>query len=180
MVFTVNKILALCTIVAQASLVLGLLYFLINRKNQQDKIIGFFGKYGTQFAFLFALIAMLSSLFYSSIAGYEPCFLCWWQRIFMYPLVFILAMAWIKKDHKVINYVLMLGLIGVVISLYHNYILFGGSELISCGTGASCARRYVFEYGYISIPTMCLTSYLLVLGFAFLKKRHNKHRALSN
>jgi len=174
MVFTVNTILAVCTIIAQISLVLGALYFLINRKRKDDKLILFFGKYGLQFALFFALIAMLSSLFYSSIAGFEPCFLCWWQRIFMYPLVFILGMAWYKKDPKVINYVLVLALIGIVISLYHNYVLYGGSELISCGTGASCDRRYVFEFGYISIPTMCLTSYLLVVGFSFLKKRHNK------
>src|SRR5258705_13166689 len=93
----VNKKLAIETILAQLFILSAIVYFLFCRK-KQDLITKFIGKYGLFFAFLISLVATLGSLFYSQIAGFTPCDLCWFQRIFMYPLVVLLGLALIKKD----------------------------------------------------------------------------------
>lgn len=177
LVVVVDKILAISTVISHVTLILGLIYFLISRKNKENKILNFLGKHGIKFAFFFALLAMVASLFYSNYAGYTPCVLCWFQRIFMYPLVFILLMAWCKKDYKIVSYVSMLAWLGLLISAYHNYIYFGGPSLFSCeavGMGVSCTQRFVYELGYITIPLMCLTSLVLILAFCKLQKNYNR------
>ena len=40
-------------------------------------------------AWLIATLATLGALFMSEIMGLAPCVLCWYQRIFMFPLVII-------------------------------------------------------------------------------------------
>ncbi len=171
MVLIFNKILAVLTVSSHVLLVLGFVYYFVVRKEKENKVITFLGEHGIQFAFFFALIAMCSSLFYSDVIGYEPCMLCWYQRIFMYPLVFIFGLAWFKKDSKILPYTTLLASLGLIISLYHNYIYFGGTGFFSCdasGLGVSCLRQYVFEFDYVTIPSMALTSFILILVFSKL------------
>ena len=173
MVEIVNKILAVLTVGGQISIILGLIYFLFNRKDKNNRLINFFANNGLVFAFLVALVSVASSLFYSDIAGFEPCRLCWFQRIFMYPQIFLLGLAWLREEDFIIDYSLLLAGVGTLFSVYHNYIYYGGSPLIPCsafGLGVSCTTRYVQEFGYITIPLMALTGFILFLGFLFLKK----------
>jgi len=173
MVIFVNKILAALTIFSHIFLVLGIGYFLLFRKDKTNPIIQFFSRNGIALAFLVSLFATAISLFYSDVAGFEPCKLCWLQRIFMYPQIFILGLAWFRKDHKIIDYALILAVIGGLFALYHNYIYYGGTSLFPCdafGLGVSCTKRYVFEFGYITIPLMSLTSFLLLTSFLGLQK----------
>lgn len=44
-----------------------------------------------------SFIATLGSLYFSEIMKFEPCVLCWYQRIFMYPFVLWLGIAVAKK-----------------------------------------------------------------------------------
>ncbi|MGR5922655.1 disulfide bond formation protein B [Bacillus pacificus] len=44
-----------------------------------------------------SLIATCGSLYFSEILGFTPCNLCWYQRIFMYPLIFLIIIAMIKR-----------------------------------------------------------------------------------
>lgn len=173
MVTIVNQILATLTIFSHIFLVLGMGYFLLFRKDKTNSVIQFFGRNGIALAFFVSLFATAISLFYSDIAGFEPCKLCWFQRIFMYPQIFILGLAWFRKDHKIIDYALTLAIIGGLFALYHNYIYYGGTSLFPCdafGLGISCTKRYVFEFGYITIPLMSLTSFLLLSAFLGLQK----------
>ena len=66
-----------------------------------------------------SVIAMFGSLYFSEIRQYEPCELCWYQRIVMYPFVIILGIAYIKKDYQISFYSMVLSAIGGCISLYH-------------------------------------------------------------
>lgn len=177
MVDIFNKVLAVMTVTSHILLILGFIYYLAVRKQKENKILDFLGKHGIKFAFFFALIAMGSSLFYSDVIGYEPCTLCWYQRIFMYPLVFIFGLAWFKKDFRILSYTTLLASMGLIISLYHNYIYFGGTSFFSCdasGLGVSCLRQYVFEFDYVTIPSMALTSFVLILAFSKLAKNYSK------
>ncbi len=177
LVIITNKMLAALTIASQIFLIIGFVYFLLFRKDKTNPIINFFSRNGLAFAFFISLFATAFSLFYSEIAGFEPCKFCWLQRIFMYPQVFILGFAWLKKDYKIVDYGITLAIVGGLIALYHNYIYYGGTSIFPCdafGLGVSCMRRYVFEFGFITIPLMSLTSFLLVLGFLWLRKFYNR------
>src|SRR3989344_6570372 len=117
----VNKILATGVVLSQIFIVCAVLYFIFFRK-RKNSIAEFIGKHGLLLAFIAALISVGGSLFYSQIAGFTPCELCWFQRIFMYPLVFLLGLALLKKNSHIIDYALSLSIVGGIISLYHNYL----------------------------------------------------------
>lgn len=169
----VNQLLALGTILLQIFVVAGLgaaLFFKKAFLPLQEKI----GKNGIALAFIISLLSTCGSLFYSNVAGFEPCALCWLQRIFMYPLVIILAAALIKKSGQIIDYIIALPVIGLLIALYHNYIYyFAVSGCQFAGKGVSCTQRYVFEFGYITIPLMSLTASVAIILLLLLARKYH-------
>ena len=173
----VNEKLAIETILAQLFILSAIAYLLFFRK-KHNYVINFIRKYALLFAFLISLVATLGSLFYSQIAGFTPCELCWLQRIFMYPLVILLGLALIKKDSHITDYALSLSVIGGLISLYHNYMYYYNSGLnVFCilgGKGTSCIKRYVFEFGYVTIPLMAFTAFSLIIIFLIFQKMGSK------
>ena len=133
----------------------------------------FFEKHAILFAGIIAIAATISSLFYSTIAGFAPCSLCWWQRMFLYPQAIILAAAAFIKDKHIKLFCLTFSIIGGAISAYHSYLQFGGNPLIPCaaaGASVQCTFRYFLEFGYITIPTMALTTFVLIILLMLLKK----------
>ena len=173
----INKILAALTIISQIFIAAGFLYFVLSYKNKEKPVAKFFGQNGIFFAFIVALSATIASLFYSEIAGFEPCKLCWFQRIFMYPQVIMLGMALLKKDYKIADYGLVLAAMGGFFSFYHGYIYYGGSSILPCsasGLAVSCAARYVFEFGFVTIPLMSLTTFVLVFSFLWLNRFYHQ------
>ncbi len=131
------------------------------------------------FALIVSLAATLGSLFYSEIAGYEPCKLCWYQRIFMYPQPILLGLAIWLKDRAVIKYILILSIIGGLIALYHYLLQLGVVPNGACavvGYSVSCARRFVMEMGYITIPMMSLTAFGLIATILFTFKEDKKKK----
>ena len=118
----------------------------------------FLGEYALSLAWLIALTATLGSLYYSEVANYVPCKLCWYQRIAMYPLAIVLGIAALRRDLGVRRYVLPVVGVGAAISVWH-YLLehfpnLSGSA--SCDPAAPCTVRWVWEFGFISIPFMAL------------------------
>lgn len=129
-------------------------------------------KYGVQVAFVVALTAMLGSLYYSEIAHFIPCTLCWYQRILMYPLALILLVGLIEQDELVYNYVLPFSVVGICLSTYHYLIqmgIFGNTS--TCNIGIPCSSRYVNYLGFITIPFMALTAFILITIFMILRRR---------
>src|SRR5215472_1114539 len=70
-------------------------------------------------AFAVAAIATGGSLFFSEIAGFVPCELCWYQRICMYPLSLLTLLMALKADHRAARYLLPLPVVGAGVSVYH-------------------------------------------------------------
>lgn len=101
-----------------------------------------------------ALISTLASLYFSEVMKLPPCVLCWYQRIAMYPLVAIMAIGILKRDKHWPIYVLTLGLIGWVISLYHNLLYYQilPESIAPCQAGISCTTQFVHLFGFIDIP----------------------------
>ena len=118
------------------------------------------------FVYLVAMIATLGSLFYSEVAGYEPCKLCWYQRILMYPQAILYMVALAKNDMKVGVYGVALSVVGGAIALYHYLQQIGVITASVCGLvgfSVSCSQRFSTSYGYITIPMMALIAFLLII-----------------
>jgi disulfide bond formation protein DsbB len=121
-------------------------------------------------AFVVALTAMSGSLFFSEVAHFPPCVLCWYQRIAMYPLVVILLVAAIRGDDRVIRYVGPLAAIGALISIWHIGVeRFPGLPSGSCSLDAPCSTIYVQVLGFVTIPTMALAGFLAVITLLLLR-----------
>lgn len=168
----VNYLLAAGTILLQVMvIVVAALY--IGSRSWRSRITGLAGRYGLVVALLIALVATVMSLYYSNILGYAPCNLCWWQRIFIYPQLILLGLGAWRKDRGIIDYSLLLLVIGLLVSLYQVYLQIGGDPLGACGIvgAASCTQLYVYEFGYVTIPVMALTSYIAMIVALLLAKK---------
>lgn len=116
------------------------------------------------FMWIVATSATMGSLYFSEIRGYEPCELCWIQRIFMYPLVIILGVAFIQKNSRIAVTTAAFSIIGGAISLYHYTIQkvdFMSENAPSCGR-VSCTGEYINLLGFITIPFLALISFTLI------------------
>lgn len=117
-----------------------------------------------------AVIALLGSLFFSEIRQYEPCTLCWYQRIFMYPLVLMLGIGYVKRDYKIALYSLFFSGIGGLLSLYHYAIQkfpFFTDRAVECGR-IPCTAQYINWFGFISIPFLALIAFIIIFVCSFI------------
>lgn len=127
-------------------------------------------------AFAAALIAMFGSLYFSEIRQYEPCELCWYQRIVMYPFVVLLGIATVRKDYAIAFYTMILSAIGGMISLYHyglQKLTFLADAAPACGR-VPCTGQYINWLGFITIPFLALTAFIIVFVCSFLIWKQTK------
>lgn len=111
-----------------------------------------------------AAVAMAGSLYYSEVAHFPPCPLCWYQRIAMYPLVPLLGLAAVRRDVDVSRYGIVIAALGVPISIYHVLVERGiVEESTACDPTNPCSLKWVEEFGYLTIPTMALSAFLLII-----------------
>lgn len=126
-------------------------------------------------ACMISLVAVVGSLYLSEVAGFIPCRLCWYQRIAMYPLLPILAVATWRGDAGVWRYGLPLSVVGFGISAYHIVIQnVPAMEPPVCVGEVPCSAVYVRVFDFVSIPVMAggaflSISALLVLGLQIEK-----------
>ena len=128
------------------------------------------------FSFLISLIATLGSLFFSEIMNFVPCSLCWYQRIFMYSLVFIFLINLLYPDRSVFKYSFPLVIIGLVISIYHNLLILKiiPENLSPCVSGVPCSVDYLNYFGFITIPLLSFMAFLIIFILLTLYKKQNK------
>jgi disulfide bond formation protein DsbB len=116
-------------------------------------------------------VATGGSLFFSEIAHFVPCELCWYQRICMYPLSILTLFAAYHGDYRFARYLIPLPVVGAGISIYHVLVENGVVEQAkSCLASApgGCATKWINEFGYMTIPTLALTGFVLLIGFLCL------------
>ncbi len=118
----------------------------------------------TIIALLTAWTATLGSLYLSEVLHFIPCSLCWYQRILMYPLAIILLVGLIRRDRGIFYYVLPFSIIGIFISTYHYLLqktdIFTSSAV--CDTGIPCTTTWINLFGFVTIPFMALTAFLII------------------
>lgn len=163
-------LLALGTLIAQVAILALLVVFFFQK---DSPVLSFLGAYGIHLIFLISLASVVTSLVYSEVFGFVPCGLCWLQRVFLYPQVILAGVALLKRDRNIADYLLSLSVAGAVTALYQHYLQMGGTELINCpavGAGADCAKRIIFEFGYITFPLMSFTVFMLIIILALITR----------
>ena len=169
---TVNLLAATGTFIIGVLALVGILLHGIHHK-KPHRVLDAVTKWLLWIGFGIALAGVIFSLTYSGVIGYAPCDLCCWARIFIYPQAILYGLALFGRDRKIFRYTLALSLVGLMFAMYQNYLVWGGTSLIACDTGASCTALYVNEFGFITIQLMALFSQLGLVAVAWIGLTRN-------
>ncbi|MCC2630751.1 MAG: disulfide bond formation protein [Candidatus Paceibacter sp.] len=144
-------------------------------------VVGMVSEYVLEIGFLVSLGAIISSMFYSSIAGFAPCEFCWWQRILIYPQAVLFAVAIYYKKKGLpygiaLTSSLIMSIMGAALSLFQYYgAMFNPSLLEACiANGVSCSKQYFIAFGYITIPLMSLTCFVFLILLIVTRRKVEK------
>jgi disulfide bond formation protein DsbB len=115
-------------------------------------------------AWLVAVVATASALFIGEVMMMVPCQLCWYQRIFMFPLAIVLGMACFSDDRRGAVYALPLAVGGLLIAAYHTLLVAGlvPKSWIPCSAGVSCADQKLEILNGIQIPWLSLVAFFTI------------------
>lgn len=164
---TLNYWLALGTILLQGVTVYLLAeHFFLKKKY----LTPYIQRYGMWVVAGVGVVSVILTLVYSEVFGFVPCGLCWLQRVFLYPLPLLAVLAlWYRArslpDRFAADFGIVLAVLGGTIALYQHYLQMGGAALVTCpvaGVGADCARRILFEFGYITFPLMSFSVFAFI------------------
>lgn len=110
---------------------------------------------------LIASASALGALFFSEVMQLPPCVLCWYQRIFIFPLVLLLPVGLFPFDAKVVRYALPLTLVGWLLALFHVLLVAGviPEEIRPCTQGVPCSEVQIQWLGFVNIPLLSLMAF---------------------
>ena len=106
-------------------------------------------------AWVVSVVATLGSLYFSEVRLFVPCTLCWYQRILMYPLAILLAIASYRQDRGVVKYALPLSVLGIAVSGFHYLEQ-------KCRSGVPCEIQYINWLGFVTIPLLAFVAFTLI------------------
>ncbi|MGD9755655.1 MAG: disulfide oxidoreductase [Acidimicrobiia bacterium] len=157
-----NLLFALLALAAMAGALVGVLTLLVPAAPLRDLRLDIAAT-APWFAFAIAAVATAGSLYYSEVAGFTPCKLCWFQRICMYPQALVLGIAAVRRDRSAWQYALPLSVLGAGISIYHYQLQrFPAQTSGFCTLEAPCTAKEVDQFGFVTIPFMALSGFLLI------------------
>ena len=126
---------------------------------------------------LIAMAALFGSLFFSEVMDLKPCVLCWWQRIFIYPLAVLFLVGLFPQDknvdRSVVRYTLPLAVIGLGFAIYH-YLVYSGfipESLQPCSEELSCAKINLELMGFITIPMLSIITYSAIIVLLLIYRK---------
>jgi disulfide bond formation protein DsbB len=139
------------------------------------KIIDFIQKNAIKLILVQLTLALFGSLYFSDVKGFEPCVLCWWQRIFMYSQIPVIIVALLKKEVDIYKYTLTLSILGIIVSIYHNLLYIGIIKNEDfCTGGISCTSKYVEYFGFVTIPFLALMSFVIIIALSIISRNYIK------
>lgn len=124
-------------------------------------------------AFVQATLAMSWSLYFSNFGdplvglfrghGFEPCHLCWWTRILMYPLVWILGYALVRKDAHIAYLSAGISGAGILLTGYHYTIQYiNALNVFTCNPWNPCTLIDWKIFEYITIPALAWIAFVVI------------------
>jgi disulfide bond formation protein DsbB len=109
--------------------------------------------------FVIALIGCSVSFYYGEILVIEPCRLCWYQRMALFPLALVLGVGFVRKDKEVALYALPLAIFGFVVALIQAIgVHFPSLQLCS----QECAKAIFSALGFITFPDLSAIGFTLI------------------
>lgn len=125
-------------------------------------------------AWLVATASTLGALFFGEVMHLPPCVLCWYQRIFMFPLTLILPIGLFPLDRKVIRCGLVLAVPGGLVALFHQLLVAGvvPESIKPCEQGVPCSQTVISWFGFLTIPLLSVTAFVVVV--ALLVAAHSR------
>ncbi len=120
----------------------------------KNKLVPKINKYSHIYLRVLLVGAVLGSFTYEYVLGYEPCMLCWYQRIAIFSLAILSFTANIKNSALLKKQMLIISIAGFLVAIFHNIIDRFPTVGEVCGAGPSCLVRYVNEFGFITIQFM--------------------------
>ena len=163
-----NSFFTILTLLANAVVVAGIVLALAalvsgGARRFAGSVIDAVGPSSRLLAWLVAAIATAGSLYYSEIADFVPCRMCWFQRICMYPLAAVLLVGVLLRDHRARWYAAPFVIVGIPLSSYH-WLMERGvfEESSSCSATVPCAVPWFEELGYVTLAFMALSGFLLI------------------
>lgn len=150
--------------IALNALTLGMLVLLM-RKGSRAQVRALVGTHARLIVFLASFAAVALSLFVQYGAGLNPCMLCWWQRIFMYPVALVSLIAIIKNSDfsTIADFVIASSLLGAAVALYQHFLqMLPSGTLIPCDASGECAVRSVFEFNFVTLPWMAFSVFVFL------------------
>ena len=165
-------LLAAATVVLDAALIIKVLALF--HPTSRAQILRGGRNYGLLAIFLLSTLSVAGTLVMQYAFNLNPCDLCWWQRIFMYPIALISFIALLKNMDisDVADYILALSVFGFAVALYQHLLqILPAGSLIPCDPSNDCAIRSVFEFGFVTIPWMALTVFSAIFLIAILGRR---------
>ena len=169
--------LSLGTIIGGVVVVVAALYiFSLLCQKKENTLMKTISSYILPLGFFVSFAGAFLSLFYSEVLHYAPCDLCWFQRIFLYPQLFMFGYAWYKKDRSVLPYSLILSILGLAIALYHHALQMGYDLMKPCSSApfaVDCSKPSFIEFGFVTFPFMAvvLFGFLAVVTFTALQRK---------
>jgi disulfide bond formation protein DsbB len=115
-------------------------------------------------AWLIATMATLGALFASEVMELPPCSLCWYQRIFIFPLVLMLPAGLFPFDRNVIRYALVLAGVGWAVALFQLLLVYGviPENIQPCRIGISCKDVQIRWFGFVTIPLLSFVAFTAI------------------
>lgn len=166
---------ALLSLACWAATVAVLALAVVARSRRHDEATLLFGdicRVGLWLAWLVALVTTLGSLYFSEVAHFTPCKLCWYQRIAMYPLAVVLLIAAIRRDRTIAWYVVPVAAIGALFAAYQTQLqAFPHQHSAFCTLTEPCTVRYVWEFGFVSLPFMALSAFVFIITMTVIAAR---------
>ncbi len=173
---TVTLLFALLAVVAEVAVVAAVVLAVGGRfspaiARRRHQVLDWVGSDALRLAFAVAAVCTAGSLYLSEVANFRPCFLCWMQRGFMYPLAVVLAVAAWRGAGWSGRVIAGIALAGGLVSVYHVLVeRFPGLESSACDPDNPCSLIWVERLGYLTIPTMALSGFALIAVLALVAR----------
>ena len=121
-------------------------------------------------AWLIAAVSTLGALFFGEVMQLPTCVLCWYQRIFMFPLVLILPIGLFPLDRNVVRYALPLAVLGWPFAVFHVLLIAGviPEDIRPCTQGVPCSEKVIEWFGFVTIPLLAVVAFSAIIALLVL------------
>lgn len=170
---TLLKLISFGALVIIIALIINIILDLFKIQHISKKLIS---TYRLELLFLISLAGTIGSLLLSIYFKLQACELCWYQRMFLFTIPIITAIAIFKKHIHIHVYVFWLSITGLFFALYHSILqtkLFVNSDNIFCNPEVSidCAVPAFTYFGFVTVPVIAFSIFLLLAYISHESKK---------